>query len=262
MPYANSQGVRIYYEVEGKGPPLVLAHGITNNLTVWRKRGYVDALRDDFQLILFDARGHGRSDKPHEASAYGARMADDVVAVLDSLEMTKAHYFGYSLGATTGFTLAIRNADRFNSFILGGMGPYNFPEVMVKAMKVSIDGFRLLQTDPEAYILWMERLLGRSVTPEERSEFLARDAEVLIAINAALLDTSPLSDSDLAGISLPCLLFCGDQDPFFARALEGARKMPQRRFISLPGVDHIAAFMRSDLMLSHIKDFLLWVGQK
>ena len=67
MPYVNSNGVHIYYELEGQGPPLVLAHGGTGSLGAWRQYGYTDALRREFQLILFDARGHGRSDRPHEA---------------------------------------------------------------------------------------------------------------------------------------------------------------------------------------------------
>ena len=56
MPYANNNGVRIYYEVEGQGPPLVLAHGMGGggDLDAWRSTGYTDALKDDYQLILFD----------------------------------------------------------------------------------------------------------------------------------------------------------------------------------------------------------------
>lgn len=70
MPFANNKGVRIRYEVEGDGPPLVLMHGLTDSLEVFRISGYVDALRSDYNLILIDTRGHGASDKPHEPGAY------------------------------------------------------------------------------------------------------------------------------------------------------------------------------------------------
>ena len=89
MPYADNTGAKIYYEVEGKGQPLVLAYGLTGGLNCWRMTGIVDLLSKDFQLILFDARGHGRSDKPHEVSAYGLKMANDVVAVLDHVGIDK-----------------------------------------------------------------------------------------------------------------------------------------------------------------------------
>ncbi len=71
MPYASNQGVHIYYEVEGQGAPLVMAHGMGagGDLNAWRRTGYTDALKDEFQLILFDFRGHGQSDRPHEVSA-------------------------------------------------------------------------------------------------------------------------------------------------------------------------------------------------
>jgi pimeloyl-ACP methyl ester carboxylesterase len=125
MPYANNNGVKIYYEVEGEGPPLVLAHGAGSDLGGWQRLGgYRDSLKNDYKLILFDARGHGRSDKPHDLTAYGTKMADDVVAILDALEINKSHYFGYSMGAWTGIMLASSHSERFQSFIIGGASPY------------------------------------------------------------------------------------------------------------------------------------------
>lgn len=86
MPYVNNYGVKTYYELEGEGPPLVLAHGGGQSLEEWRRLGYAEALKSDFKLLLFDARGHGRSDKPHEVAAYGPIiMADDVVTLLDDI---------------------------------------------------------------------------------------------------------------------------------------------------------------------------------
>ncbi|HKI64943.1 MAG TPA: alpha/beta fold hydrolase [Burkholderiales bacterium] len=86
MPYANNQGVRIHYRLEGEGPPLVLQHGYTQNLEHWYQCGYVDALKARYRLVLIDARGHGASDKPHERAAYAWPVgAMDVLAVLDAL---------------------------------------------------------------------------------------------------------------------------------------------------------------------------------
>jgi pimeloyl-ACP methyl ester carboxylesterase len=102
LPYADSNGVKIYYEVEGNadGPPLVLQHGLTGYLESWRERGYTKVLGGDYRLILVDARGHGRSDKPHEPEAYVRELrAADVVAVLDDLGIEKTYYFGYSMAA-------------------------------------------------------------------------------------------------------------------------------------------------------------------
>ncbi len=263
MPYANNQGVRIYYEVEGQGQPLVLAHGMGGggDLNAWRSTGYTDALKDDFRLILFDFRGHGRSDKPREISAYGPNPADDVVAVLNSLDIAKAHYFGYSMGASAGFKQAISYPDRFHSFILGGMTPGPWPEEMVKARNISLELIKLRRTDPEAYFQQMEYLLGHSLTPEEKSEYLSRDAEAGTAELIPYHDEPPLTEKDLTRISVPCLLYCGDLDPFHDGAQESVQHMPRAAFISMHGFNHITAFARSDVVVRFVKQFLAVVGR-
>ena len=95
MPYADNNGVKIHHEEEGKGPPLVLQHALASDLNAWRQYGYTDALREDYTLILIDARGHGRSDKPYEAEAYTPEnMTGDVIAVLNDLKIAKTRYWG------------------------------------------------------------------------------------------------------------------------------------------------------------------------
>lgn len=258
MPYADNHGVRIYYETEGLGgPPVVLAHGGSGSLDTWRQCGYTAALREEFLLILYDARGHGRSDRGSSASS---SPLDDVTAVLDAVGMAEAHFWGYSMGATTGFDLATRNPKRFRSFILGGMTPYAWPDEMVKAVDISIDLFRLRLADPEAYLQRMERLIGHVLTPGERDELLSRDAEASIVAQEALLTRPPLTDQQLAAIPAPCLVYCGDQDPFQSGAQESVCHIPQARFVSLPGLNHVTAFARSDQIVTHVRDFLYEVS--
>ena len=91
MPYANNQGIRIYYEVEGSGPALVLAHGLGGSHEDWLDMGWVEALGDRFQLIMVDARGHGRS-------------------LLFSLT-TAINLFSFFLGGLLGFFLCLHRLD-------------------------------------------------------------------------------------------------------------------------------------------------------
>ena len=119
MPYVSNQGVRIHYQVEGDGPPLVLQHGITWNLRFWYYRGYVDALKGDYRLILIDARGHGASDKPHDPTAYNREAkVSDICAVLDALDIARSHFWGYSMGCSIGMALGLLRPDRFHSLTL------------------------------------------------------------------------------------------------------------------------------------------------
>ena len=261
MPYANNNGVKIYYEVEGQGPPLVLAHGGgIGNLDGWRRYGYTEALNSEYQLILFDARGHGQSDKPHEVSAYGPKMADDVVSVLDNLGINRAHYLGYSTGALTGFLLAAHIPERFYSFIIGCMSPYGFPEEMVKMTNKGIEELKLFLTDPKAALRHREQNIGRSLTIGEKNTLLAIDAEATISMLTAQFDIR-MNDQDLASIPVPCLVYCGDIDPLHTGAKESVNHIPKARFISLPGIAHVPAWSRSDLVLPHIKEFLAKVSK-
>jgi pimeloyl-ACP methyl ester carboxylesterase len=261
MPYAENNGTRIYYEVEGRGPPVVMGHGGSNSLEMWRNYGYTDILRENNQLILFDFRGHGKSDKPHEPGEYGPEMAEDIVAILDSLGILKAHYVGYSLGATAGYTLAVRHPDRFTSFILGGVTPYEWPDEMVIAANTSITGYRLRITDPDAYIRDMENLLDKTFSDEEKADMLAGDAEASIAVLTSLLKWPPLKDSELAGITAPCFLYCGDQDPFHSGMQKSVEFIQRARFLSMEGFNHITAFAKSEYVLPYISAFLRAVAR-
>src|SRR5688500_2280915 len=109
MPYATGSGVRIHYEIEGQGPPLVIHPGFVSSLADWYAPGYVDALKGQFRLVLIDPRGQGASDKPHDPAMYGdAQRVADVLAVLDAERIARAHFLGYSMGGRVGYDLGLQ----------------------------------------------------------------------------------------------------------------------------------------------------------
>ena len=121
MPYIDNEGIKIYYEIEGDGPPVILIHGFASNLEGnWKQTNWVEVLKDKYRLILIDCRGHGKSDKPHDESNYGQKMTDDVVKLMDHLSIQKANFLGYSMGAYMTFRLLLRKPHLFISAILGG----------------------------------------------------------------------------------------------------------------------------------------------
>ena len=121
MPYFNNENVKIYYEIEGEGPPVVMIHGFASNLeSNWKQANWVKVLKDNYRLILMDCRGHGKSDKPHEDSNYGQKMTDDVIKLMDHLSIEKANFLGYSMGAYMTFRLLLSRPELFISAILGG----------------------------------------------------------------------------------------------------------------------------------------------
>jgi pimeloyl-ACP methyl ester carboxylesterase len=244
MPYVSNQGVRIHYEVEGSGTPLVLHHGTMGSYESWKDFGYVDALKGDHQLILVDARGHGASDKPHEPAKYDlALRAADVTSVLDDLQIRKADYFGYSMGGWIGFGLAKYAPSRFNSLILGGAHPY----------AENMQAFRdLMPRDTKAFLAMIESVWGAYITPSMRSRALANDLEALLALTQ---DRSTMEEIPPT-MTMPRLLFVGEADPRLPNVQECMKHLPNGTFFSLPECSHVVSFARSNLVLPHIRTFL------
>jgi pimeloyl-ACP methyl ester carboxylesterase len=99
MPEVSNHGVRISYEVMGQGRPLVLLHGWACDRSWWTESGYPDDLQRDFRVVNVDLRGHGKSDKPHEPSAYrGEVVISDVLAVADAEGIDRFAIWGLSYG--------------------------------------------------------------------------------------------------------------------------------------------------------------------
>ncbi|HLI35846.1 MAG TPA: alpha/beta fold hydrolase [Streptosporangiaceae bacterium] len=106
MGRVDTGGVGIEYQVTGEGRPVVLLHGFPDSGRLWRHQ--VPALAQaGFQVIVPDLRGYGRSGKPGAVEAYSLPLlAGDVVAVLTSLELTRAHVVGHDWGAALAWALA------------------------------------------------------------------------------------------------------------------------------------------------------------
>lgn len=121
MPFFDNEGVKIYYEIEGKGPDLIMIHGFASNIdNNWRNTNWIKTLKDDNRLILMDCRGHGKSDKPTDPAQYGGKMVGDIVALMDHLSIVKANFFGYSMGSQLTFYLLILDPQRVKCAVLGG----------------------------------------------------------------------------------------------------------------------------------------------
>jgi pimeloyl-ACP methyl ester carboxylesterase len=244
MPYAPNGDVRIYYETEGKGPPLILHHGSFGSGQDWRDLGYADALTRDHQLILIDARGHGASDKPHDEAAYDmALRVSDVTSVLDALDLQRAHFFGYSMGGWIGFGMAKFAPDRVHSLILGGAHPF----------AERVQGFRDgLAGGMTSFISMLRQAFGPVMTPAMLERLKANDLQALLALS---YDRTDFSDV-LPSMTMPSLLYVGEDDPRLAGVRECARLMPNATLFTLPGCGHVAAFGHPELVLPHVTAFL------
>jgi pimeloyl-ACP methyl ester carboxylesterase len=122
-------GIRIAYEVQGDGAPVVLVHGFGSSRAVnWKNTLWYQTLtRAGHRVIALDCRGHGESGKPHDADAYEeGRMAADIVAVLDGLKIAAADVMGYSMGGFLAMRLMQDAPSRVRRAVLAGVGETYF----------------------------------------------------------------------------------------------------------------------------------------
>jgi pimeloyl-ACP methyl ester carboxylesterase len=236
--------------------------------------GWVAALKDNYRLIVMDARGHGLSDKPHEPDAYRMDLlVGDFTAVLDELGIRQSHFLGYSMGGWIGFGIAKFAPERVTSLILGGA--------------VGMD------PDPHHPAEWSERLIGmlrkgreaQIAALRERAEQQTRVAQKPSALEEILPHRLRLaSESDpealiamlsfqqkellripeevLPHLAVPCLLFVGEaDDDDFKGAKAASELITGSRFVSFPGVAHFEAFARPDLWVPAVLRFLAEVDR-
>ena len=246
MPYVNNSGVRIHFEVEGDGPPLVLQHGLTQCTLDWIECGYVASLRSHFRVILIDARGHGQSDKPHDAASYNLSLrVSDVTAVLDALDVARANYWGYSMGGYIGFGLAKFCPARLDHLVIGGQHPYARDQSVFRGwVAAAMSGGTPLEvaiadTDPSLTERYTNRLRGADLS----------------ALLAATPDRGTMEDI-LPNIAAPCYLYVGEEDPALSQVRSAAPHIPNVRLVTLPGLTHLGAFNESQIVLPGVTGFL------
>jgi pimeloyl-ACP methyl ester carboxylesterase len=256
MPYISNGAVRLHYEVVGAGRPIILHTGGGGDGGMWRDGGYLEGLAG-FQCILFDHRGHGRSEKPETLEGYHMeRFVEDVVAVLDSLGLARVAFWGYSDGARVGYALAAAHPERVVGLVASGAidetdrtDPAAQREAEELANAVRAEGMACIVGHYEAE--------GEPMTPWFRRHMLATDPEAfgheLLAWNAWHGPQSLLPQ-----IVCPTLMLVGEREDPDRDTMRAAALMRNAQCVTLPGLDHITAYERSDLALAHAVPF--WRG--
>ncbi|MFE2578824.1 alpha/beta fold hydrolase [Streptomyces sp. NPDC059378] len=127
MPYADSDGTSIYYERHGSGPAILFVHGSGGHHTAWWQQ--VAALREEFTIVTVDLRGFGRSDSSMPEFD-GQDFPGDVVAVLDTENLTDVMLVGQSIGSVAARRAAQLRPERVASVVLGhSLGGISHPEL-------------------------------------------------------------------------------------------------------------------------------------
>jgi len=183
----DSDGVNLRYFTGGSGETIVLLHGFSGSAEgLYIKPGTFAALSNaGYQVVALDQRGHGMSDKPHDAESYGMNMVEDVRRLLEHLEIDKVHLVGYSMGGKVSNMFRSKYPERLLTITLGGYGwPWQSPKLTLEES--------------------ITRLQQRTLLP-------GNDLQALAAVSVGMYDLTP-TERNLRANEVPAFAIIGDQD--------------------------------------------------
>jgi pimeloyl-ACP methyl ester carboxylesterase len=255
MPKLNRDGVELYYEVHGEGPPVLLTHGYSSSSHMWE--GQVAAFSKDHKLITWDMRGHGRSDYPDDQDAYTeAATVADMAAILDAVGAKSAVIGGLSLGGYMSLAFHLAHPGRTRALLIVDTGPGYKSEAPREAWNATA-------------IKRAERLEAEGLPTGGGAETRTaphRDATGLAkAARGMLTQHDARVISSLPDIRVPALVVVGADDaPFLAASDYMAAKIPGARKVVIPAAGHAANIDQPEAFNAAVLGFLadLPVGAK
>lgn len=251
--YAAVNGLKMYYEVYGKGKPIVLLHG--SFMTIPMNWGQIIPLfAKNRKVIVAEMQGHGRTrDTDREFSYEG--MADDVSGLLKHMKIDSADILGYSMGGGVAFQMAVRHPEQVRRLVIWS-GTYKhdgwWPDVEESFAHINADIFKgspiekqydSLGNDPKHFPEFVKKVMGIDLKPYDWSK-------------------------EVKNIKAPVFMAIGDADGVrYEHALElfrakGGGKMgdihglPKSRLAIIPGTTHIGMMLRTDWLIPMVSDFL------
>ncbi|MBM4384675.1 MAG: alpha/beta hydrolase [Deltaproteobacteria bacterium] len=260
--YLERDGERIYYEVSGDGPPLVLTHGAGGNHAVWFQQ--VPHFAESRRVVLWDQRGFGRSTARGGPNS-PARATADLGALLDHLGIARADVVGQSMGGWAVLGLALAQPARVRSLVLADTpGGIDTPELRASWANVGRGaGFATneLGRHPAVAPDFFDRRPERAVLYQQLGGFGdPKLADVLPSLVAARHDAAAL-----AKLACPVLLLVGEVDALFSPSLiaASAKQLPpacRARVVTIPRAGHSPYFEESDAWNRAVGEFLAGAG--
>jgi pimeloyl-ACP methyl ester carboxylesterase len=244
-------GMQMYYEVSGKGEPLVVLHGAHMNLETMGE--IIPLLAKTHKVYALEFQGHGRTTDIDRPINYD-NLASDVAVFMDRVGLKKADIFGYSMGAAAALRVAINHPEKVDQLITASAG-YSVsgfqPAYLEMIPTMTFDMFagfeeewRKLAPDPEGFAEFIDKMIALEHEPLEWEE------EVKQLKNPILLITG---DADVVTLEHSVALF---------RLLGGGVMgdmgvpLPASRFAVLPATSHTAIITQAPILHAFIEQFL------
>lgn len=230
--YIQHRGFKMYYEVYGKGEPLLIIHG--NGGSINNFENQIPYFSKNYQVILADSRAHGKSIDQGDSLNY-EMMTDDLNALLDTLHVDSCNVIGWSDGGIEGLLLAIRHPKKVKKLAVTGANLIPDP---------------ILSTDPwvvETVIAAIDSLKKLPVSFETKRQ---------LKLQRLLINEPHITHAALQKIACPTLVIGGDQDVIMPRhTLEIAENIKKSNLWILPNSGHSTPLAYKDLFNETVYTF-------
>jgi len=258
MPNIQVNNINLYYEVDGEGQSLLFIHGLGSSTQDWDLQ--IKEFSKSYQVITFDLRGHGQSDKP--SGPYSLPMfATDTAGLLKLLDVKSAHVVGLSLGGGIAFQLAIDYPALVKTMVIVNSAP----ELVVRSFK---DRMGVWQRFAIVRLLGMRKMgevLSKRLFPKDEHESLRttfveswakNDPRAYQDAMRAMVGWS-VTDK-LGSINCPVLVITADQDYTPVAIKEEYTKLiPNAELVIIPDAHHATPVEQPEKFNTVLMDFLL-----
>ena len=261
MPKVRIKDIEMYYEIHGKGVPLVHVGGLAGDARTWARQ--IEHLAKHYQVLCFDNRGTGRTSCPD--MPYSIRLfAEDTIGLMDALGIKRAHIYGISMGGCIVQEMAINHADRVLSLVIN-----------CSFAKLDRYGARITENVLNVYKSQGATEAARHVTVfcytpayfnSHKDEIDAKEKTIgettrpaHAFIHSALAVLAYDSRTQLGRVKVPTLVNCGDADPWCSPACsqEITRLIPGARLKLYPNSSH---FFLNEHFEQAMADILAFLG--
>lgn len=267
----TDDGVRLYHETTGEGEDVIFVHEFAGDCTSWEPQVRHFARR--YRCTTFNARGWPPSDVPPDVASYSQRRAvADIVAVMDTLGIARAHVVGLSMGGFATLHLGLAHPERAKSLVVAGCGYGAEPSANAQ--------FRA-EADASAAMLLgqgMQAFVDRYSTGPTRVQFANKDPRGFADFMRQFATHSALGSANtqlgvqrerpslydlgepLSKLEVPTLIVNGDEDwPCLAPGLMLKRTIPTAALVVLPNCGHTMNLEMPDAFNREVESFLSWV---
>lgn len=260
MPKIDVGGAEIHYETFGAGTPLLLVPGLGGVGQYWKPN--VPALSERYQVIIHDHRGTGQSS--HSRIQYSVdQMTRDLIAIMDHLNVDKAHLVGHSTGGAIGQTLAVLQPDRLKSLVIYASwtkaDPFYGRAFEARRALLTEAGVAAYVRSTPVFLYpdwWINENIDLLEEREKTTIPSFPPAEIFASRIDAVLDFD--RTHDLSKIRTPTLVICAKDDiltpPYFSREL--TRLIPGARLVELDKGGHCASETNTAAFNAAVLDFI------